>query len=128
MGKCEVDHNNTELIGFNLDTVGGDLSRQLTNEDILLLKWKNTTEIGYTLVHLAIKYDRQDLLNILLTPVADRRAYKCLPSDAEPELAQDIREIVSMSIRQRKGEWPCYFVTNIVTFALPAGLYNYAIC
>ncbi|RDD41971.1 Ubiquitin thioesterase zranb1-B [Trichoplax sp. H2] len=103
---------------------GGDVSRQLTNEDLMLLKWTNPVEIGYTLVHLAIKYDHQDLLDILLTPVADRRAHKCLPSDAEPELAQDIREIVSMSIRQRKGEWPCYFVTNIVTFALPAGIHG----
>jgi len=36
-------------------------------------------------------------------------------------LAADIRKQMGHTIRQRKGDWRCYFFTDQVTFVLPAG-------
>lgn len=48
---------------------------------------------------------------------------KRVPSYVAPDLAADIRRHVSATLRQRKGSFPCYFVTEITTFALPAGMF-----
>lgn len=45
---------------------------------------------------------------------------KRVPSYVAPDLAAQIRRHVTNSIRMRKGSFPCYFVTDMATFALPA--------
>lgn len=45
---------------------------------------------------------------------------KRVPSYVAPDLAADIRRHVSGTLLQRKGSFPCYFFTEITTFALPA--------
>ena len=46
---------------------------------------------------------------------------KRVPSYVAPYLAADIRRHMASTVRQRKGSFPCHFVTELTTFALPAG-------
>ncbi|KAJ3608386.1 hypothetical protein NHX12_025433 [Muraenolepis orangiensis] len=48
---------------------GGDIARQLTAEEVHLLNRSSAFGAGFTLVHLAIRFQRQDILAILLTEV-----------------------------------------------------------
>lgn len=66
------------------------------------------------------RFQRSELLSLLLTP-ATSEARKRLPSHSNPDLASSIREEVAFSLRQHKGDWPCYFVTRLTTFTLPTG-------
>lgn len=38
-----------------------------------------------------------------------------------PELTEQIRREIAASLHQRKGDFACYFLTDLVTFTLPAG-------
>lgn len=46
---------------------------------------------------------------------------KCIPALVCPELTEQIRREVAAALHRRKGEFPCYFFTDLVTFTLPAG-------
>ena len=48
---------------------GGDIARQLTADEVRLLNRSSAFDDGFTLVHLAIRFQRQDMLAILLTEV-----------------------------------------------------------
>lgn len=100
---------------------GNDLSRQLTREDCLVLNRPGVFEVGHTLVHLAFKFKREELMTILLTPEVTSHHLRRVPCIACPELAADIRKQMGHTMRQRKGDWRCYFFTDQVTFVLPAG-------
>lgn len=60
-----------------------------------------------------------DYYDILISnssqPIAKRA-----PSDVSRYLAAEIRRHISNGLRQRKGDVPCYFVNEFVTFSLPA--------
>lgn len=49
---------------------GGDIARQLSADEVRLLNRPSAFDVGYTLVHLAIRFQRQDMLAILLTEVS----------------------------------------------------------
>lgn len=49
---------------------GGDIARQLTADEVQLLSRSSAFDVGFTLVHLAIRFQRQDMLAILLTEVS----------------------------------------------------------
>ena len=49
---------------------GGDIARQLTADEVRLLNRPSAFDVGYTLVHLAIRFQRQDMLAILRTEVS----------------------------------------------------------
>ncbi|XP_015759488.1 PREDICTED: LOW QUALITY PROTEIN: ubiquitin thioesterase Zranb1-like [Acropora digitifera] len=100
---------------------GGDLSRQLTREDCVVLNRPGVFEVGHTLVHLAFKFKRDELITVLLTPEVTGHHLHRVPCIACPELAADVRKQMGHTIRQRKGDWRCYFFTDQVTFVLPAG-------
>lgn len=117
VGIAEGDANSVE----SYLNSGEDLSRKLTKEDCLVLNRPGSFEVGYTLVHLAIKFKRDDLLAIMLAPEVVSHGIRRVPCLACPDLAADIRRNIAHTIRQRKGDWPCYFLTDQVTFALPAG-------
>uniref|UniRef100_A0A8C9PIR5 Ubiquitin thioesterase ZRANB1 n=1 Tax=Spermophilus dauricus TaxID=99837 RepID=A0A8C9PIR5_SPEDA len=100
---------------------GGDIARQLTADEVRLLNRPSAFDVGYTLVHLAIRFQRQDMLAILLTEVSQQAA-KCIPAMVCPELTEQIRREVAASLHQRKGDFACYFLTDLVTFTLPADI------
>lgn len=52
---------------------GGDIARQLTADEVRLLNRPSAFDDGFTLVHLAIRFQRQDMLAILLTEVRSKR-------------------------------------------------------
>ncbi|KAM9831856.1 ubiquitin thioesterase Zranb1 [Neosynchiropus ocellatus] len=100
---------------------GGDIARQLTADEVQLLNRSSAFDIGFTLVHLAIRFRRQDMLAILLTEV-NQQAAKCIPSMVCHELTEQIRREIAASLHQRKGDFACYFLTDLVTFTLPADI------
>uniref|UniRef100_A0A2K5DME3 Ubiquitin thioesterase ZRANB1 n=1 Tax=Aotus nancymaae TaxID=37293 RepID=A0A2K5DME3_AOTNA len=100
---------------------GGDIARQLTADEVRLLNRPSAFDVGYTLVHLAIRFQRQDMLAILLTEVSQQAA-KCIPAMVYPELTEQIRREIAASLHQRKGDFACYFLTDLVTFTLPADI------
>lgn len=100
---------------------GGDIARQLSADEVRLLNRPSAFDVGYTLVHLAIRFQRQDMLAILLTEVSQQAA-KCIPAMVCPELTEQIRREIAASLHQRKGDFACYFLTDLVTFTLPADI------
>ncbi|XP_033219034.1 ubiquitin thioesterase trabid isoform X2 [Belonocnema kinseyi] len=100
---------------------GGDPARQLTHSEVLLLNRSSAFDVGHTLVHLAIRFQREDILATLLSQIeGSGSGIKRVPSYVAPDLAAQIRRHVMNSIRLRKGTIPCYFVTDMATFSLPA--------
>ncbi|GAB6024932.1 Ubiquitin thioesterase Zranb1 [Chamberlinius hualienensis] len=100
---------------------GGDPSRQLTQSEVNLLSRPRAFDVGHTLVHLAIRSHREDLLALLLTSVdASCGVHKRMPSQVSPDLANDIKRHLVASLRKRKGDFPCHFFSEIATFALPS--------
>lgn len=59
-------------------------------------------------------------LHVPVTQVSQQAA-KCIPAMVCPELTEQIRREVAAALHRRKGEFPCYFFTDITTFTLPAG-------
>lgn len=51
-------------------STGGDIARQLTSDEVRLLNRPSAFDAGFTLVHLAIRFQRQDMLSVLLTEVS----------------------------------------------------------
>ena len=66
------------------------------------------------------RFQCSEMLSLLLTP-APPEARKRLPSHTNMDLAASVREEASLSLQQHKGDWPCYFFTQLTTFTLPAG-------
>ena len=56
---------------------GGDIARQLTADEVQLLNRSSAFDVGFTLVHLAIRFQRQDMLAILLTEVGALIEFAC---------------------------------------------------
>ncbi|XP_059469066.1 ubiquitin thioesterase trabid [Neocloeon triangulifer] len=101
---------------------GGDPTRQLTATEVALLNRPSAFDVGHTLVHLAIRFQKEDLLATLLSQIEGGGAgIKRVPSYVAPELAADVRRQVASLVRQRKGvNFPCFYVADVATFALPA--------
>lgn len=59
---------------------GGDIARQLTADEVQLLNRSSAFDVGFTLVHLAIRFQRQDMLAILLTEVGVLIDVVCHPT------------------------------------------------
>lgn len=103
---------------------GGDPYRQLSHDEATLLNRPSAFQAGYTLVHLGIRFKREDMLAVLLTSTESAtNCTKRLPSHISPDLAADIRRLISASLRQKKGEFPCQIMSECVTFSLPTGTY-----
>lgn len=103
-------------------SAGGDPARQLVAQEVTLLNRSSAFDVGHTLVHLAIRFHREDMLATLLSQIeGSESGVKRVPSYVAPDLAADIRRYFASTIRQRKGSFPCSFVTDLITFALPAG-------
>lgn len=108
----------------NYLALGGEKTRQLTFDEVSILNETDTLakwEPGHSLVHLAIKYQQEDILRMLLMSDGQHRTIKKLPCHVCPDLSTSIRKQLSHSLRSAKGDFPCPFFTDIVTFSLPGG-------
>ncbi|XP_074031593.1 ubiquitin thioesterase trabid isoform X2 [Leptinotarsa decemlineata] len=117
MGVIEGDPNPVEAYLSS----GGDPARTLTASEVAILNRSSAFDVGHTLVHLAIRFQREDLLSVLLSQIeGSGSGVKRVPSYVAPDLAADIRRHFASTIRLRKGNFPCNFVTEFPTFTLPA--------
>ncbi|KAJ3643383.1 hypothetical protein Zmor_026097 [Zophobas morio] len=117
IGVIEGDPNPVEAYLAS----GGNPARTLTASEVAILNRSSAFDVGHTLVHLAIRFQREDLLAVLLSQIeGSGSGVKRVPSYVAPDLAADIRRHFAASLRQRKGNFPCNFVTDFPTFALPA--------
>lgn len=117
IGVIEGDPNPVEAYLAS----GGNPARTLTASEVSLLNRSSAFDVGHTLVHLATRFQREELLVVLLSQIeGSGSGVKRVPSYVAPDLAADIRRHFAASLRQRKGNFPCNFVTEFPTFALPA--------
>jgi len=100
---------------------GGDPTRKLTCSEATLLGRPGVYDQGHTLVHLAVKLHREDLLATLLSQMESiaAPAVKRVPSYVAPDLAAAIRRQVALALRQRKGAVPCFYLSDSATYSLP---------
>lgn len=106
----------------NYLTRGGSVTRALTPNEVLLLNRSSAFDVGHTLVHLAIRFHREELLPRLLAQISssDPSGIKCVPSYIAPDLAADIRRHFTATLRIRKAPFNCHYVNEHATFSLPA--------
>lgn len=132
---------------------GGDIARQLTADEVQLLNRSSAFGVGYTLVHLAIRFQRQDMLAILLTEVSPlmdefsrvtpkwnrsrtslyRRTLVCtwICRAAEPEMTSDFKLYCTKSAkhsgwdytREAQACW-CHFDAILCFFWSATSPYN----
>jgi ubiquitin thioesterase ZRANB1 len=120
MGVVEGDSNPVEAYLNG----GGDPTRKLTHSEATLLGRPGVYEQGHTLVHLAVKLHREDMLATLLSQMESFTApvVKRVPSYVAPDLAAAIRRQVALALRQRKGPLPCFYLSDCATYSLPPEL------
>lgn len=72
------------------------------------------------------RFQRDDLLAVLLSQIegSGGSGIKRVPSYVAPDLAADIRRHFASTLRQRKGNFPCHYITEFPIFTLPAGNFN----
>jgi len=71
---------------------------------------------------ISYRFHQENVLAILLSQVDGAPSVaKRVPSYAAPDIAGDIRRLAMSSIRQRKGNFRCYYTSELVTFTLPSG-------
>ncbi|XP_063818235.1 ubiquitin thioesterase ZRANB1 isoform X2 [Pseudophryne corroboree] len=78
-------------------TSGGDIARQLSADEVRLLNRPSAFDVS-------------------------QHAAKCIPAMVCPELTEQIRREIAASMHQRKGDFACYFLADLVTFTLPADI------
>ncbi|KAJ0170960.1 hypothetical protein K1T71_013732 [Dendrolimus kikuchii] len=102
---------------------GGDPARALTAPEVQLLNRASAFDAGHTLVHLAIRFQRQDILSTLLSRISGGGpGLKRSPSYIAPDLASAIRRHMASCIRHKKGNFPCRYINEFCTFSLPADI------
>ncbi|GBP28800.1 Ubiquitin thioesterase trabid [Eumeta japonica] len=100
---------------------GGDPARALTAAEVQLLNRASAFDAGHTLVHLAIRFQREDILSSLLSRISGGGSgVKRAPSYIAPDLAKAIRRHIASLIRTKKGSFACRYITEFCTFSLPA--------
>ncbi|KAM4636651.1 ubiquitin thioesterase ZRANB1 isoform 3-T4 [Discoglossus pictus] len=70
----------------------------------------------------AYKTSGGDIARQLSADEVTQHAVKCIPAMVCPELTEQIRREIAASMHQRKGDFACYFLTDLVTFTLPADI------
>ncbi|KAL5234511.1 hypothetical protein ACI65C_001921 [Semiaphis heraclei] len=101
---------------------GGDPTRSLTSTEVTLLNRPSAFDTGHTLVHLAVRFHREEILSNLLNGInatSSSTTVKRVPSHVAHQLADEIGKHFLSTIRVRKSLMPCPFVTEFATFSLP---------
>lgn len=103
---------------------GGNVARTLTSNEVLLLNRSSAFDVGHTLIHLAIRFHRDELLPRLLAQISSNgpSGIKCVPSYVAPDIAADIRRHFGAILRIRKAPFNCNYVNEHATFSLPADI------
>ncbi|XP_059620749.1 ubiquitin thioesterase trabid-like [Phlebotomus argentipes] len=102
---------------------GGNPGRSLTINEVTLLNRNSAFDVGHTLIHLAIRFHREEMLPMLLAQISGSGpGIKRVPSYVAPDLAADIRRHFAAFLRIRKGAFNCHYVNEHATFALPADI------
>jgi ubiquitin thioesterase ZRANB1 len=103
---------------------GGNVARALTSNEVLLLNRTSAFDVGHTLIHLAIRFHRDELLPRLLAQISSNgpSGIKCVPSYVAPDIATDIRRHFGQILRIRKAPFNCNYVNEHATFSLPADI------
>jgi ubiquitin thioesterase ZRANB1 len=118
-----VVENNQAAIEHYLSR-GGSVARTLTTNEVLLLNRPSAFDVGHTLIHLAIRFHRDELLPRLLAQISSNgpSGIKCVPSYIAPDIASDIRRHFGAILRIRKSPFNCHYVNEHATFALPSDI------
>ncbi|XP_035774996.1 ubiquitin thioesterase trabid-like [Anopheles albimanus] len=118
-----IAENNIGAVETYLDC-GGDPSRALTPAEVNLLSQSSCSfDVGHTLIHLAIRFHRDEMLPLLLAQISGSGpGIKRVPSYVAPDLASDIRRHFAQSLRIRKASLNCHYVNEHATFCLPADI------
>lgn len=115
-----VVENNYSAVEAYL-SCGGNPARSLTSNEIVALNRNSAFDVGHTLIHLAIRFHREEMLPMLLAQISGSGpGIKRVPSYVAPDLAADIRRHFSNTLRIRKSGLPCHYVQKHATFALPS--------
>lgn len=115
-----VVENNFSAVEAYL-SCGGNPARSLTSNEIGILNRNSAFDVGHTLIHLAIRFHREEMLPMLLAQISGSGpGIKRVPSYVAPDLASDIRRHFANSLRIRKSPFNCHYVHEHATFALPA--------
>lgn len=80
-----VVENNLAAVDHYLSR-GGNVGRTLTSNEVLLLNRQSAFDVGHTLIHLAIRFHRDELLPRLLAQISTNgpSGIKCVPSYIAP--------------------------------------------
>ena len=101
---------------------GGNPGRALTPSEVNLLSHSAAFDVGHTLIHLAIRFHRDEMLPMLLAQISGAPGIKRVPSYVAPDLATDIRRHFGNSLRIRKASFNCHYVNEHATFSLPGDI------
>lgn len=103
---------------------GGNVARTLNSNEVVLLNRPSAFDVGHTLIHLAIRFHRDELLPRLLAQISSNgpSGIKCVPSYIAPDIATDIRRHFGQILRIRKAPFNCNYVNEHATFSLPADI------
>ncbi|XP_068154279.1 LOW QUALITY PROTEIN: ubiquitin thioesterase trabid [Drosophila tropicalis] len=114
-----VDNNYSAVEAYL--SCGGNPARSLTSTEIAALNRNSAFDVGHTLIHLAIRFHREEMLPMLLAQISGSGpGIKRVPSYVAPDLAADIRRHFANTLRLRKTGLACHYVQKHATFALPA--------
>ncbi|XP_055642558.1 ubiquitin thioesterase trabid isoform X2 [Toxorhynchites rutilus septentrionalis] len=118
-----IAENNFQAVETYLDC-GGDPGRALTLAEVNALNHDGMEfDAGHTLIHLAIRFHRDEMLPLLLAQISGSGpGIKRVPSYVAPDLASDIRRHFAQSLRIRKASFNCQYVNEHATFSLPADI------
>ncbi|XP_037947775.1 ubiquitin thioesterase trabid [Teleopsis dalmanni] len=119
LGVVENDYSAVEAYL----SCGGNPARSLTSTEIAALNRNSAFDVGHTLIHLAIRFHREEMLPMLLAQISGTGpGIKRVPSYVAPDLASDIRRHFSNMLRLRKSVLNFYYVQEHATFALPVDI------
>lgn len=97
---------------------GGNPARSLTSTEIAALNRNSAFDVGHTLIHLAIRFHREEMLPMLLEQISGSGpGIKRVPSYVAPDLAADIRRHFANTLRLRKSVFNCHYVQVLEYFA-----------
>lgn len=118
-----VVENNSAAVENYLSR-GGNVARTMTSNEVLLLNRPSAFDAGLTLIHLAIRFHRDELLPRLLAQISSigPSGIKCVPSYVAPDIATDIRRHFCAILRIRKNTFNCHYVNEHTTFSLPSDI------